>query len=81
MEISFRVSDVSISVCDMKYYIYEGPVLQFGKVVDQRWHGVTYAVSEKKARNNLTFRYKREHGLVPGANITLPGEFKEIEEL
>lgn len=48
----------------MPVYIYKGAVESFGFCVDQWWEAKTYAESEKKARNNLTYRYKKEHGMV-----------------
>lgn len=52
-------------------YIYEGPVMLFGKCIDQFWRGATYAESEKKALSNLTYRYKKETGRTASAKITL----------
>jgi hypothetical protein len=58
----------------MTLYSYDGPVLEFEKVVTNRWQGQTYAVSEAKARCNLTYQFKRENGKVPRTKITLPGK-------
>ena len=58
----------------MKLYSYDGPVLEFDRIVDNRWHGQTYAASEAKARTNLAYQYKRETGRVPRTKITLPGK-------
>lgn len=60
-------------------YFYDGPVLQFDKVISLRWTGETHATTEAKARSNLTFRYKRDHGLDSHAKITLPGKIERIE--
>ena len=57
----------------MKLYSYEGPVLEFDRVVADRWCGQTYAASKAKARCNLAFQFKKEIGKVPQAKITLPG--------
>lgn len=54
-------------------YGYDGPVLLFDKVVTSRWEATTRAPSEKKARSNLIFRFKKEHGYAPNIKITLPG--------
>ena len=32
----------------MTLYSYDGPVLEFEKIIADRWHGETYAVNEKK---------------------------------
>lgn len=58
----------------MTLYSYNGPVLEFDKIVANRWQGETYAVSEAKARSNLAFQFKREYGRVPRSKITLPGK-------
>ena len=55
-------------------YIYQGPVMSSGKCVDKHWTGYTRAVSSKKAKSNLKFRYKMTHGLTTKAKIDLPGE-------
>jgi hypothetical protein len=58
----------------MTLYSYNGPVLEFEKIVTNYWSGQTYAVSEAKARSNLAFQFKRENGKVPRTKITLPGK-------
>lgn len=60
-------------------YFYDGPVQQFDKVVAFRWTGETYTTSPSKAKSNLTFRYKKEHGLATSAKITLPGKIEIID--
>lgn len=62
---------------ERKLYQYEGVVKSFDEIVSQSWYGYTYAASEKKARANLTYQYKCEHGLARDAKITLTGEIKE----
>ena len=59
---------------------YSGPVYNFDKLIDPKWTARTYAKSERQARNNLAFRYKKEHNKDPKAFITLPGELKEIQK-
>ena len=58
----------------MTLYSYNGPVFEFDRIVDNRWQGQTYAVSEAKARSNLIYQYKRNTGRVPQSKITLPGK-------
>ena len=60
-------------------YLYDGPVMEFEKIIANRWTGTTYASSEKRARSNLTFRFKKEHGKSTGSKITLPGKIKKVE--
>ena len=58
----------------MTLYSYDGPVLEFDKIIANHWRSQTYAVSEAKARSNLAFQFKRENGKVPRTKITLPGK-------
>lgn len=58
----------------MPRYSYKGPVMEFGRCISNRWEASTYAVSEGKARSNLTYQYKKQHNKVAGTKITLPGE-------
>lgn len=58
----------------MALYSYNGPVLEFGRCIVNRWQGQTYATSESKARSNLVFQFKRETGRLPRTKITLPGK-------
>ena len=62
----------------MTKYIYEGPVMSFGRCVSNRWKGETMAESESKAKSNLAYQYKKKHGLCAGAKVTLPGELKGV---
>ena len=63
----------------MHLYSYDGPVLEFDQCVAYHWVASTYAVSEKKARSNLAFQYKRDHKKLPSAKITLTGKIKRLE--
>ena len=58
----------------MNLYYYDGPVMEFDRCVADRWQASTYAVSEKKARSNLTYRYKKLHNKTTTVKITLPGK-------
>lgn len=59
-------------------YSYEGPVMEFDRVVSHRWHGKTYAPSAKKAKSNLIFQFKKEFNRTPSTKITLPGEIRKL---
>lgn len=61
-------------------YIYDGPVLEFGRLVMERWLGETIAPSKNKARSNLAYQYKKQNSRLPGTKIELPGEIKLIKE-
>lgn len=55
-------------------WTYKGSVLNsFGDVIDQYWEAETTAVSAKKARANLAYRYKKMHD-VPA--VALPGKIE-----
>ena len=58
----------------MKQYSYDGPVMEFDRCIANRWKASTYAVSEKKARSNLTYQYKKRNNKLPNTMITLPGQ-------
>lgn len=58
----------------MGYYVYKGPVMEFGRCIENNWYGKTKAVSEAKAKSNLAFRYKKATGRLPRTNIELPGK-------
>lgn len=60
----------------MTLYVYDGPVLEFDKIIANCWHGETRATSEAKARTNLAYQFKMEYGRVPRSKIALPGKIK-----
>ena len=57
----------------MKQYSYDGPVMEFDTCVAHNWKASTYAVSEKKAKSNLAYQYKKKNNKVPNSKISLPG--------
>lgn len=66
----------------MNVYYYEGPVLEFDRIVANHWSASTRAVSEKKARCNLAHQFKMEYGKEPRSKITVPGKLiiKGVEQ-
>ena len=62
----------------MHHYIYNGPVMEFDSCVANRWYGSTYAVSEKKARSNLAYQFKKAFNRIPSTKISLPGKVEFI---
>ena len=58
----------------MSLYYYDGPVMAFDRCVANHWKASTWAVSERKARSNLTYRFKKETGKTANTRITLPGK-------
>jgi hypothetical protein len=63
----------------MNCYSYDGPVMEFERCVANRWKASTYAVSEKKARSNLTFQYKKTNNKLPNTRVTLPGKLVLVQ--
>lgn len=59
-------------------YAYDGPVMEFGICVADHWKSETMAPSEKKARCNLAYQYKKKNNMIAGTKITLPGKIKLI---
>lgn len=62
----------------MNQYVYEGPVMEFETCIVNQWKGSTYAVSEKKARNNLAYQFKKNNNRVASSRITLPGRVRMV---
>ncbi len=62
----------------MSQYRYCGPVKEFDNIINSKWEATTHAFTEAKARNNLVYRYKREHGKAADCKITLPGKMEMI---
>lgn len=63
----------------MNHYSYYGPVMHFDICVENNWKADTMAVSEKKARTNLAYRWKKQNGYVVGTKVDLPGKIILIE--
>lgn len=63
----------------MKLYFYDGPVLEFDRIVANHWSAKTLAESEKKARSNLAYQFKMQYGKVPRSKITIPGKLIIVE--
>lgn len=62
----------------MNQYVYEGPVMEFETCIVNQWKGSTYAVSEKKARSNLAYQFKKHNNRVASSRITLPGKVRMV---
>lgn len=63
----------------MNLYFYNGPVLEFDRIVANNWSASTIAKTEKKARCNLAYQFKMEYGKAPRSKITIPGKLTIIE--
>ena len=62
----------------MQQYLYRGPVMVFETCVERLWTATTYANSEKKARSNLAYQYKKATNRAPTAKIFLPGDLMMV---
>ena len=57
---------------EKKLYIYEGPIIQFDKCIQDYWRGGTQAVSEKQALSYLAYQFKRKKKLsIDNSKISL----------
>lgn len=68
-----------MSQIERKRYAYNGPVFEFDKCVASNWSAETCAVSERQARSNLAFQYKRDHSRAKNAKITITGKLVVVE--
>lgn len=60
----------------MERYVYDGPIMIFGRCVDDRWHGETVAATKQKAVSNLKYQCRKLIGLVGNSKIDLPGSIR-----
>lgn len=61
----------------MNRYYYDGPVMIFNRCAASIWHGETVAATEKKAKSNLAYQYRKECGLTPSASVSLPAALQK----
>lgn len=61
-----------------KEFEYSGPVMKFDICIERDWNAATWAPTKKKALNNLTYRYKRDHNMISNTKIELPGKLIEV---
>jgi hypothetical protein len=64
----------------MKYYLYDGPVMEFGRCVAHNWKACTYAASDEKAFSNLAYQFNKARRKAPNAKIALPGKLDAVGE-
>ena len=63
----------------MPRYIDKGPVMEYNTLLADIWEGETVAPSEKKARSNLTYQFKKRNNRIAGTRITLPGKIMMVD--
>ena len=62
----------------MNLYYYVGPVKEFGRIINDNWNAYTYAQSEKKARSNMAYQYKKKTRRSVRSKIELPGKIVQV---
>lgn len=63
----------------MNRYYYDGPVMVFDTCVTDHWKGETMATSEKKAKSNLAYQFKKSTNRMAATKVTLPGKIMIVE--
>lgn len=58
-------------------YVYDGPVMMFGRWIGN-FKGETTAESEEKARCNLAYQFKKKNNRIAGTKIDLPGKITMV---
>ncbi len=58
---------------------YIGPVMEFDRCIERRWIAETWASTEKIAKRNFIFRYKRDHDRAHNAKIVLTGKIEKVD--
>lgn len=64
---------------EYKKYAYAGPVLEFDHIVADHWESETFAPTEKKARSNLAYQFKKAYNRESKTQIKLPGKLTKVE--
>ena len=57
-----------------KMYSYDDAVRSFDDILSVKWRGQTFAESEKKARSNLGYQFRKHMGLSQSVPIRLTGK-------
>lgn len=64
----------------MNRYQYDGPVMEFDICVANHWYGETMAISERKAKSNLAYQYKKKNNRLANVKVSLPGKLILLQE-
>lgn len=59
-------------------FAYDGPVLEFDRLVANHWTGETMTPTARKAMSNLSYQYKKQNNRNARTKVTLPGEIKMV---
>lgn len=63
----------------MPRYSYSGPVMEFNTLLTDIWKGETTAPSERKARSNLAYQFRKMNNRIAGSKIILPGKLNIVD--
>lgn len=55
--------------------------MAFDRLIANNWSGETVAISEKKAKSNLGYQFKKDANLANNTRVSLPGKIKELEAI
>ena len=61
----------------MARYVYEGPVMVFGKFVGN-WRGETIADNEAKAKSNLAYQFRKQNNRANNTIVEFTNKLKVI---
>lgn len=62
-------------------YIYEGPVMQFNRIIQDSYRCGSQACSEAKALSNIMFSFKKKAKMDYGAKIELDKRYLRMESV
>ena len=69
-----------MKMSDKARYIYRGPVMGFDRLLCSVFEAETVASSEKEAKRNLEYQFKKKANLSPTSFITLSGKIVRLEQ-
>jgi hypothetical protein len=53
--------------------------MEFDRCIANKWQGETMAISEKKAKSNLVYQFKKKNNRTAATRISLPGNVELVE--
>lgn len=53
--------------------------MEFNTLLTDIWKGETTAPSERKARSNLAYQFKKTNNRIAGSKIILPGKLNIVD--
>lgn len=61
-----------------KTWKFSGSVYVGGQIAKGKWETETWAPTEKKARQNLQWRYRKDNDVPLGTNVTIHGTLTPV---